>query len=94
MVEGGIDAGYFMDKMQMYELQPILSNLYKKNKDSWEQTRLLAYMIVQVKTTQAIKQEDILKFAWDEKPDTSITESEIEILKNKAQLYKEVNGWI
>lgn len=94
MVEGGIDAAYFMDKMQMYELQPILSNLYRKNKDSWEQTRLIGYILAQSNSTKTIKQEDILKFAWDEKPDTAIADSDIERLNNKAQLYKEANGWI
>ena len=38
---------------------------YYAHKDSWEQTRLLAYITAQVNSTKKIKLSDILDFYWE-----------------------------
>jgi predicted transcriptional regulator len=45
VLEGGLSPEYVLDKMQMYELEALISSLYQKNRESWEQTRLLAYIL-------------------------------------------------
>jgi len=35
----------------MYEIEPLLSNIYLRNKDSWEQARMVAYIIAQTNST-------------------------------------------
>mgnify|MGYP005901341263 CR=1 FL=1 len=56
---------YFFDKMQFYELNTILSSLNKSIKNTWEQTRMIAYTIAQCNSTKQLKPTDILKFDWD-----------------------------
>lgn len=75
--------------MQMYELEPLISNIHKRNKESWEQTRLLAYIIAQVNSTKKLKPTDIISFSWDEDSsgDTAISNEDIQRLKNKAKQY-------
>jgi hypothetical protein len=48
--------------MQMYEIPLLLSNIYKKNKESWEQTRLLGFITAQVNSTKKLNITDIIKF--------------------------------
>lgn len=71
----------------MYELEPLISNIHKKNKESWEQTRLLAYITAQVNSTKKLKPSDIISFSWDEASDTTISNEDVERLKNKAKQY-------
>ncbi len=75
----------------MYELQPFINNMNKKNKENWEQTRLLAYILAQVNSTKKLSMTDIIKFSWDsdnENKVTSISNEDIERLKNKAKEYE------
>lgn len=70
--------------MQWYEINALLTG--KENKTSWEQTRMICYMIAQVNSKKKLKPTDILSFTWDEKKeDTSITSADIDRLKNKAK---------
>ena len=74
--------------MQMYELEPLIANIHKKNKESWEQTRLLAYITAQVNSTKKLKPTDIISFSWDnEVSDTAISNEDVQRLKNKAKQY-------
>lgn len=74
--------------MQMYELEPLITNIHKKNKESWEQTRLLAYITAQVNSTKKLKPTDIISFSWDnEVSDTAISNEDVQRLKNKAKQY-------
>ena len=75
--------------MQMYELEPLISNIHKKNKESWEQTRLLAYITAQVNSTKKLKPTDIISFSWDEDStgETTISNEDVQRLKEKAKQY-------
>ena len=75
--------------MQMYELEPLISNIHRRNKESWEQARLLAYITAQVNSTKKLKPSDIITFSWDENTtgDTSISNEDVQRLKNKAKQY-------
>lgn len=73
----------------MYELEALINSLYQKNKESWEQTRLLAYIVAQVNSSKKLKPSDILSFVWDNEGggNTSISNEDIERLKRKAKQY-------
>ena len=77
--------------MKIYEVNSLMRNAYKKSINSWEQCRFISYIIAQVNSTKKLKLTDILSFTWDkeEKQDknTSITNEDIERLKNKAKQY-------
>ena len=77
----------------MYEIQAVMDYEYYAHKDSWEQTRLLAYIMAQVNSRKTLKQSDILDFYWEKKEvvDTSNSNSDLERLKKKAQQYIKQN---
>ena len=84
---------YVLDEMQMYEIRSVMDYEYYANKDSWEQTRLIAYLIAQVNSKKQLKQSDIMQFYW-EKEETkrpTTNKADIERLKAKAQQYIKQN---
>ena len=80
---------YFLDKMQYYELDIILSMLEYTTKQDWEQTRFQSYITAQTQSTKKLNPQDVLKFSWDEatnkeNKNTYISTEDIERLKAKA----------
>ncbi|MBQ7854997.1 MAG: hypothetical protein IJ352_08285 [Muribaculaceae bacterium] len=84
------DLYTFLDKMQMYELNWLLPNLYYVTKQQLESTRFIAYMIAQSQSAKQLKVTDIMTFEWDkktmeEKANNIPTKEEIEKLKAKVK---------
>ena len=75
--------------MQMYELEPLINNLHKKDRNSCEQARMIAYVIAQCNSTKKLKPTDIMQFTWDNDTteETSISNEDIKRLKEKAKQY-------
>ena len=73
--------------MSFIEVESFLDGLNRRNRESWEQTRLLGYIIAQSNSTKTLKQTDILRFPWDEeeKKDTSVTNEDMKRLRSKAK---------
>ena len=73
--------------MSFIEVESFLDGLNRRNRESWEQTRLLGYIIAQSNSTKTLKQTDILRFPWDEeeKKDTSVTNEDMKRLRAKAK---------
>lgn len=74
--------------MQPYEVNMILEYIGNVDKTSWEQTRMQMYITAQVNSKKKIKPVDIMKFSWDDIKqdiDTSISNSDVERLTNKAK---------
>lgn len=92
-----IDYFTFLDKLQMYELNWLLPNLYYATKQQLESTRFIAYMIAQSQSSKPLKITDIMTFEWDkktmeEKANNIPTKEEIEKLKAKVkEREKEIN---
>ncbi len=62
---------------------------YLAYKDSWEQSRLIAYMIAQTNSTKRLKLTDILEFQWEDKnADTAISNEDVARLREKAKQYE------
>ena len=78
---------YFLDCLQPYELTALLESVEYAVKQSWEQTRFQSYIQAMTFSTQKMKPTDLISFGWDkeEKKDTTISTTDIERLKNKAQ---------
>lgn len=89
VLEAGITPDYFLDSMQMYEVKAVLENLQYKNKTSWEQARMISYIIAQTNSTKQLSPTDIMKFDWDEakEKDTSISKDDIARLQAKANQF-------
>lgn len=76
----------------MYEIRSVMDYEYYANKDSWEQTRLIAYLIAQVNSKKQLKQSDIMQFYWEEEVKQPTTnKADVERLKAKAQQYIKQN---
>ena len=78
--------------MEMYEVKNLLKYKYYSYKESWEQTRLLGYIVAAGNTTKRdLKAEDIIKFQWDSENKgssrTPISKADIERLQKKAEDY-------
>ena len=61
-----------------------------KERESWEQTRMIAYTTAQVNSTKRLKATDIIRFPWDEKAkgtDTAVSLEDMERLRLKAQQF-------
>ena len=83
------DLRYFLDVLQPYELDMILSMLEYNTKQDWEQTRFKSYVNAQTQSTKKLNITDIIKFSWDEttnkeNKNTYISTEDIERLKAKA----------
>ena len=75
--------------MGWYEVDSCLEGLTNKGKAGWEQTRFLGYITAQTQSTKKLKPTDILSFEWDqlsENKETTITNNDIERLKEKAKI--------
>lgn len=73
--------------MDFIEVESFIDGLNRRNREAWEQTRLLGYIIAQSNSTKTLKQTDILRFPWDEEEskDTSVTDEEMQRLRAKAK---------
>ena len=88
--DGGLSPDYVFDEMQFYELQPLVDNAYRRNKEQWEQARMISYITAQCNSTKKLKMTDILTFPWDTEQDettTGITNDDIKRLRQKANNY-------
>ena len=56
-----MDPRYVLDEMEIYEIKPLLESLHEKNKETWEQTRLIMYTTAQVNSSKKLKVNDIIK---------------------------------
>lgn len=63
---GGISPDYVLDKMEFYEINCLLKNIYLKDKESWERARFITYITAQCNSTKTLKPTDIMKFRWDD----------------------------
>lgn len=87
MLRCGIDPGYVLDNMELYEIEALIDNLWMKDKESWEQARLQAYITAQVNFTKHIDMKDILTFPWEKEEKIEDTQEE------KEALMKEIKEW-
>lgn len=90
VVEAGISPEYVLDKMQMYEIPAILERLSFRYRDSWEQTRMIMYVIAQGNSKKKLTPSDLLSFPWDQESGVhpaAPSEGEMEKLREKAKQY-------
>lgn len=81
---------YVLDRMELYEVKAVMDYDYLAYKDSWEQSRLVAYMIAQTNSTKQLKLTDILKFHWEkDEAITSISNEDVARLRDKAKQYEQ-----
>ena len=87
----GINPEYVLDRMEMYEVNALIKNQYRRHKDDWEQARLIAYLIAQCNSKKRMKLTDIVKFPWEKNVKDEIDFEAIKRIRAKAHSMLENN---
>ena len=86
MLQCGVQPDYVLDRMNFYEIEALLENLWMKNKESWEQTRVQAYITAQTQSTKKIDMNDIMSFPWEKKEEkVEDTPEDIEMMRKEMK---------
>lgn len=90
-----IPPAYVLDEMSAYEIMSIMEYSYYKERETWEQTRLLAYLLAQTHSSKKLKLTDIMEFEWELKAQmeqqykgTTVTEEDVKELERLAEEWK------
>lgn len=72
--------------MQLYEVETLIENLWRKNKESWEQTRTVGYITAQCQSTKKIDPQEMMPFPWENKVEkVEDTPEEIEMMRKEMK---------
>lgn len=96
-MELGISPAYVLDEMQSYEINTLLKCAHYKNRELWEQTRMIMYVIAQVNSRKKLLPKDVFSFPWDnentDSNSSNVNDSEI-IPGEKERLQKKMEEYI
>ena len=82
----GVQPDYVLDRMNFYEIEALIENLWMKNKESWEQTRVQAYITAQTQSTKKIDMNDMMSFPWEKKVEkVEDTPEDIEMMRKEMK---------
>ena len=82
----GVQPDYVLDRMKFYEIEALIEDLWMKNKESWEQTRVQAYITAQTQSTKKIDMNDIMSFPWEKKVEkVEDTPEDIEMMRKEMK---------
>jgi len=61
--------------------------------DRWNQTRYIAYSVIQSQSSTSLTPQDILKFPWEKKPEEIKipVKSKEELIKHSLEMEKKLN---
>jgi len=79
--------------MQFYEIEALIENMWRKNKDSWEQTRTMAYVTAQSQSTKKIDMQNMMTFPWEKggEPDVPTQEEREQVMKEMKAMEEMMN---
>ena len=85
-----------MDKMEFYEVSALLKFQYLKDKENWEQARLIGFISAKSNGAKINKVESLISFPWEkeEKQKTEpvfMSEEQLAQFRNKAQKMIDTN---
>ena len=86
-MECGIDPGYVLDRMEWYEIEALIENIWMRNKESWEQARTIGYITAQCQSTKQLNPKDMMTFPWEKADRVEDTKEDIE------DAYREMKEW-
>lgn len=84
---------YFMSDLQNFEVELLYENLKYTDRPSWEQTRLLAFILAQVNSKKKLEMTDIMSFPWDTPEDIhdiEMTNEQRDRLREKAKAFEKL----
>lgn len=73
--------------MEAYEIEALMEGIYKKNMDSWYQTRQIVYTIAQVNSRNRIDIKEMMPFDWEKPEDADMPDEERQRLSSLMKDY-------
>lgn len=89
VLQAGVSPKYILDEMELYEIETLMDNLWRRNKESWEQTRTVSYITAQSQSTKKLDPLKIMPLPWDKKNE----EKHIDTEEEKEDIWKEMKEW-
>lgn len=83
----GIDPEYVLDRMDWYEIEALIENLWMRDKTSWEQTRTISYITAQCQSTKQLNPKDMMTFPWEKEAKVEDTQEE------RDEIWREMKEW-
>ena len=86
---------YFMDTLQEYEVQDIISNLEYYERPEWERTRFQTYCNIQKSSSKRLSPQDLITFPWEKEESSTdqingnsepLSKEDIQRLKEQAKI--------
>ena len=82
----GVQPDYVLDRMKTYEIDCLIENLWMKNKEAWEQTRIQAYITAQTQSTKKLDMNDMMSFPWEKNEEkVEDTPEDIEMMRKEMK---------
>ena len=84
---------YFMSDLQNFEVELLYENLKYADRPSWEQNRLLAFILAQVNSKKKLEMTDIMSFPWDEnyeEKNIEMSNEDRDRLREKAKAFEKL----
>lgn len=85
-----MDPVYFLDKATFPEISDFLEGAADRERESWEQTRLLSFIVGRVGGCEAESAEEFLPLPWDEEDDVTCSEVNHDELKKLRESVKSI----
>lgn len=89
MGEIRISQQEFLNELQLWQIRAIIRGYMKSKRDSWIQTRLLAFVFAKIMGCDVDEPETFVKFPWEEE---TISKKDIEDLKKMVEEAKRKNA--
>ena len=78
-----------LDRITFYEVETLLENLWMKEKESWEQTRTVAFVTAQSQSTKKLDMQEMMTFPWEKsKEEAKDTPEEREAVRKEMEAIK------
>lgn len=85
---GGVSPSHFFYDMTFGEAAAYMRGYHLRERDEWERTRQIAYMIAQVNSSKELSPTSIMPFPWDKEKTVEVDEKEIDRIRSIAQNIK------
>lgn len=71
--------------MEFYEVEALIENLWRKDKESWEQTRTISYVTAQCQSTKKLDMKEIMSFPWEKGEKIEDNPEELEAIREEMK---------
>lgn len=80
--------------MAMWEAAALLRHSDYAERDSWEQTRLLAFIVAQAHSSKKLSMDDLMRFPWDKEQSNDDEEQKSMSNDDIARVMAELSPYI